>query len=316
MAEILALEKLYSDVLARFTLDGTAVANVFGWRATDELIPSGARIAWVPGDPRGGVGETGPARNPGRNPRSVATLRELFHVVISASDPSDPENEAKQYHTVRLLRDAWLRAVHLASYGTYRITAEEWLTDKKVRRRGAALRVTCTIEAMVPDAPKEIAPADVGADISVVLTDGLHDSDAESGPIIIGGEDEQEISTGGAVGAGATYTADEDLSALRVVRFSDTPGHIVYARYPEAASAAPLGITVSAGLSGSDVQIITTGELKDDSFAWEVGRPVLLGADGTLTQSAPSNQPFIVAVGTAIAVDTLMVRIEPPIFFE
>lgn len=169
MADILALEKLYTDVLARFVTDGTPVANVFGWRAKDELIPSGARIAWIPGDPSGNAGESAPARNPGRNPRSVATLRELFHVVISSVDPTALEDEAKQYHAVRLLYDVWLRAVHLASYGTYQIKSQAWVTDKKVRRRGAALQVTCTIEAMIPDEAREIAPVDTDAEITTEL---------------------------------------------------------------------------------------------------------------------------------------------------
>jgi hypothetical protein len=153
MSDTLALEKLYADVQARFALDGTIAEQPFGWRPTSQqrLMP---RIVWTPGDDKSGeLGRIDPARNPGRNPRPLGTLLEIFTCVISAQDPSDPENEFLQYKATRLLFDAWFRAVYLASVGTYSIVRANWLKVGAVtqRRFGTGLRVLGTIQAMIPD---------------------------------------------------------------------------------------------------------------------------------------------------------------------
>lgn len=148
----LALEWLYDTVRARFNDEGpVGVAQPFGWREVAKHH-HGPRIAWVPGDPLGDVGRHGPPRNPGGNPRSLATLYEQFHVVISHNDESQPENERLQYRATRLLYDQWARAVFLAT-SAVAIKTAEWLTAKLERRFGTALRITGTIEAVIPDAP-------------------------------------------------------------------------------------------------------------------------------------------------------------------
>lgn len=166
MADTLALENLYNNVVARFTAEGTSCSNSFGWREPDKQMTA-SRIVWVPGDPSGNAGQDGPARNPGNNPRSLGTLNELFHVIISSNDPTDPTNELKQYKATRLLRDAWHRAVYLAARGTFAIQSEAWLIDKKVARFGTALRIVVAIQSMIPDEPLETAPVDTVADITV-----------------------------------------------------------------------------------------------------------------------------------------------------
>jgi hypothetical protein len=180
MVDTLAAEALYNAVQARFLAEGTAAANVFGWRKPAQY-PIGDRVAWVPGDPSGNIGETGPARNPGRNPRPIGTLRELFTVVINAADPTDPENELAQYKAARLLRDAWYRAVYLAAHGTFAIKSESWITSTLERRYGAALRVVCWVEAMIPDSPLASAPVDTAALISLSLQTGPSEDDTIEG---------------------------------------------------------------------------------------------------------------------------------------
>lgn len=202
MTVVLALETLYDAVRARMDADtlaldptATPVPQPFGWREPPKRTGT-MRIVWVPGDDESGdIGELGPARNPGRNPRSLGTLRELFTVYIEAADQAAPENERKQYTATRLLFDAWLRAVHLAAHGTFAIESASWVNDKATRRYGATLRVLATIEAMVPDAPLEIAPVDTRASIAVSELDvtetvrtAIRAELATTGPITLVGE--------------------------------------------------------------------------------------------------------------------------------
>lgn len=174
MTTDLALPLLYDAVRTRMDADtlaldpeATPVPQPFGWREPAKRTGT-MRIVWIPGDDESGdLGEFGAARNPGRNPRSLATLRELFTVYIEAVDPSAPESELAQYTATRLLFDAWLRAVHLAAHGTFTIESTGWVIEKATRRYGATLRVLGSIEAMVPDAPLAVAPVDTRALIDV-----------------------------------------------------------------------------------------------------------------------------------------------------
>lgn len=186
----LALEYLYDSVVASFAADQINATNLFGWRASAQNI-YGPRIVWQPGDPSDSVGTTGPARNPGGYPRSLGTLGELFTVRISATDESEPENELKQYHIVRMLRDAWFRAVYKAAYGTFAVRSESWMTDKRERRAGAALQLVCEIQSPIVDAlpdepligiPPEADTTDaspVGAEINVEADEVEDDGDVE-----------------------------------------------------------------------------------------------------------------------------------------
>jgi hypothetical protein len=169
MADMFALDSLYADVKARFAAESPSapVYMPFGWREPSKSY-SGSRIAWVPGDPSGNLGRVGPAKHPGRNPRPLATLFELFHCVISANDLTAPENELAQYRAVRFLYDAWVRAVYLAARGTFTIDSASWDVDfQNERRFGASLIVTCSIQAMVPDAAFEGVPVGAEAVIQV-----------------------------------------------------------------------------------------------------------------------------------------------------
>jgi hypothetical protein len=146
----LAVENLFNVVSASFTADGILATNLFGWRVPTQH-PYGPRIAWVPGDPSNSAGLTTAPRGPGGNPRQLAMLRELFTVYFTAQDPADPENELVQYHIVRMLHDAWMRAVYHAAHGTYWIRSQGWETKRSERRHGATLRVVCEILAPILD---------------------------------------------------------------------------------------------------------------------------------------------------------------------
>lgn len=309
--ETLAVEVLFDAVVARFAAEGTNAANTFGWREPEKHV-EGSRIAWVPGDPTGRIGLTGPARFPGRNPRSLGTLRELFTCVISSSDPTDPENERAQYKATRILRDLWFRAVYKAAHGTFAIRDEQWVTRRNERRHGTALRVVVELESMIPDGAtaQATAPVDTAASITVTLKTS---ADSE---VVVPPDGEVDTGEGGASGATETFTAGENISALRVVRFeAGTENGVVLARPPEAESLAPVGVSAQAAGAGDEIVIVTDGgELSDPSWAWTPGAPVLLAELGTLTQTASPSLPFVLVIGVAIATDTIVVRIEPAIF--
>lgn len=175
MTAELALEILYEDVGARMTAEATAggleaTPHVFGWRRPAErpqeapAAPSTARrVVWVPGDD-GKLGVVAPAVQPGRNPRPIGTLMELFTVYLEAADLSSAaaaENELAQWRAARNLFDAWYRAAWRSVGLRVQVLDSRWVDDKATRRFGATLRLVCTIEAMIPDgASEEIAGED------------------------------------------------------------------------------------------------------------------------------------------------------------
>jgi hypothetical protein len=172
MAGKLALVHLYDSVIATFAEEGTAVPNLFGWTEPDQKLETKARIIWVPGDDESGeVGEQVEARQPGRNPRSLGTLIELFTIYIATANRAQPEKEISQYIAARELWDTFWRAAFLVTEGEPGTTLGkprlEWLIDRKVRRFGAALRVVCSVEAMIADVAHATAPADLEGELAV-----------------------------------------------------------------------------------------------------------------------------------------------------
>jgi hypothetical protein len=189
MSDTLALESLFDAVSARFVAEAlaqdppaTAPLQVFGWREPSKRAGSMPRIVWVPGDDGSGdLGAFAAARQPGRNPRPLATIRELATVYIEAVDSTAPENERAQYRAARLLYDAWFRAVYLAARGTFEIRSHKWMADTQVRRYGATIRVVLSIEAMVPDEAYDVVGANARAVIDSIL-DETEDGTDETGP--------------------------------------------------------------------------------------------------------------------------------------
>lgn len=158
-----AVSTHFVDLAAAADPPAVAVPNVFGWRERAKKLASpvtgtARRIVWIPGDDSGrelsDLGEVGPPRFPGREPRSLATLHELVTVYIEASDLASPEDERAQYVAARALYDEWHRALYRAARTTYAIVSEGWVTTQKERRHGAAIRVLLSIEAMLPDATR------------------------------------------------------------------------------------------------------------------------------------------------------------------
>ena len=166
MAIILALEKLYDDVVARFASEGIAITNSFGWREPAKQLTQPAHINWVPGD-EGNFGTMQGPKFPGRNPRPLWTPRELFTCYIQGYDATGPTDERKQWKATRLVFDSWARAIYLAAYGTVLIDRVQWVTDKKEFRFGATLRVVGAMLAETPDSAAATAPIDTKAHVQL-----------------------------------------------------------------------------------------------------------------------------------------------------
>ncbi len=181
MAVILALPRLFDAVIERFADEGTNIPNVFGWKQRARQGTSN-RIVWVPGDESDSLGEVGAARDPGRNPRSLATLSEFFTVDIEAVDPTDSEDERDQYQAARLLFDAWWRAVYFAARGTVTLVSASWIDVKRERRYGAGIRVVCALEAMIPDTEYEVASTETRALIDDEELDVLEQIESAPAP--------------------------------------------------------------------------------------------------------------------------------------
>lgn len=182
MAVILAVPHLFDAVVALAQSEADAalvppavapapvVPQVFGWREigkhpTGANVGTARRIVWVPGDDENGdLGELGPPKQPGRNPRPLATLAELVTVYLEAMDLGSAViawNERAQYQACRELYDAWYRWVHLSAAGTFEIISSGWVTTQKEVRAGTAIRVVLAVQAVVPD--RVLATIGVGA---------------------------------------------------------------------------------------------------------------------------------------------------------
>jgi len=168
MADTLALEKLYGDVVTQFTADSTGVPNSFGWREPRHRGGQQNRICWVPGDPSGSAGEVEGAHSPGVNPRSIGTMLETFTIYVEGRDATDLENELKQWKATRLIFDAWFRAAYLSVKNLLTIKSTAWMVDRSARRYGATLRAVCTVQAKIPDTAYTAA-ADVDAEVEIEL---------------------------------------------------------------------------------------------------------------------------------------------------
>jgi hypothetical protein len=76
-----------------------------------------------------------------------------------------------------------------------------------------------------------------------------------------------------------------------------------------------VGVSVNAAVMGDPVTIRQSGLVVDGSLGLIAGLPVYLGGNGTLTQTPPSAPiaAFLFRIGSALAADTLLVRLSQPI---
>lgn len=173
-----------ADDFVRWVASGPAVpVFAFGTREPAKRGDS-LRVIFVPGDEAGDAGEVGPARNPGRDPRPLMTLGELFTVYCEAYDSTGPEVELAQWKAARLLWDAVMRAIYLSAHGTFEVQSTEHMTDRSTRRHAWAIRSLVTVQAPVPDSPAYVlSPPNIAEQTATLGGPGLPD-DSDTPEII------------------------------------------------------------------------------------------------------------------------------------
>lgn len=119
-----------------------------------------------------------------------------------------------------------------------------------------------------------------------------------------------DILSGGIVAANidTSLVAGESISALRCITTNGS-GQAVYATPDTLANAVVIGISTTSGSSGETITVKTTGELSDASWNWTKGS-IYLGANGALTQTAPSGGSIVVHVAKAITATKILIDID------
>lgn len=122
-----------------------------------------------------------------------------------------------------------------------------------------------------------------------------------------------DIESGGIVAANidTTLVASTSLSALRCIT-TDGSGQAKYATPDTLANAVVIGISTTAANTGENITVKTSGQLTDASWSWTKGT-IYLGANGVLTQTAPSGGSIVVHVAKAITATTIIIDIDTTI---
>ena len=119
-----------------------------------------------------------------------------------------------------------------------------------------------------------------------------------------------DIESGGIVAANidTSLTAGMSISALRCIT-TDSSGLAKYATPDSLANAVVIGISTTAASTGQNITIKTSGQITDASWSWTKGA-IYLGANGSLTQTAPTGGSIVVHVAKAITATTLIIDID------
>lgn len=103
-----------------------------------------------------------------------------------------------------------------------------------------------------------------------------------------------------------TYTASEAISALKMVASSglNTIGVADKDSLPET-----LGMAVTAGGIGSDIEVVTFGQVDDASFTFGVNACLFLDSTGSITATAPTTGNNV-PIGKSLANGSIFIDID------
>lgn len=79
-----------------------------------------------------------------------------------------------------------------------------------------------------------------------------------------------------------------------------------------------IGLTMNAAGTGDLVVIRISGEITEPSWVWAVDQPIYLGANGFLTQVAPtkSTAAYTQVIGFAVTADRIFIHLSSPIILS
>lgn len=119
-----------------------------------------------------------------------------------------------------------------------------------------------------------------------------------------------DIISGGIVPAAidTTLVASTSISALRCIT-TDSSGLAKYATPDTLANAVVIGVSTTSGNAGDTITIKTSGQITDASWSWTKGA-IYLGANGALTQTAPTGGSIVVHVAKAITATKIIIDID------
>lgn len=106
------------------------------------------------------------------------------------------------------------------------------------------------------------------------------------------------------------FPAGANLSGHRVIQLVNNAA-ITLSSLDTDASCAAIGVSEGAASVGTTARVRVRGLLQEPSWAWVVGRPVFCGADGLLTQVAPS-VGFSLIVGVATSSTSIFIDVKQP----
>lgn len=69
------------------------------------------------------------------------------------------------------------------------------------------------------------------------------------------------------------------------------------------------GLSVASALTGASIKIRTFGEQYNNTWSWDVTKPIFCGVGGELTQTAPVSG-FVQIIGTAIDTNRIFINIK------
>lgn len=129
-----------------------------------------------------------------------------------------------------------------------------------------------------------------------------------------------EVAAQGPSGASATFFADPKiagvtLSGHRIVT-TDEDGDLIYADNTDLTHARRVKwLTTGAVDAGLEAALLAFGEIVEPSWSWTPTEPIYLGANGLLTQVAPTTPTaaYLVGVGVALTPTSMFFNPQMPI---
>ncbi len=108
-----------------------------------------------------------------------------------------------------------------------------------------------------------------------------------------------------------SYTANEDISALKIVK-ADDQASISLSSPDDYTNASSLGVALTAGTVGSQIEVLRIGKLIDASFNFTLNEPLFLTDNGNITNNL-SSESFATNIGYGLGAGAIFIDIQETI---